>query len=166
MKTITIDGVQIPTDKLIEAGWKAPEVKKSVVWKPEIGERFYYINLFGIVTFGRWVDEYINMFDMGNCYRTREEAQRALDVIKATVRVNRRIEELNDGWVPDWKNAYQNKFILVYMHLVKKFSPCLCTSQHKPYLSFLKSESIGEKIINEMHDDLCTIWGIKKEVSK
>ena len=64
MKTITIDGVQIPTDKLIEAGWKAPEVKKSVVWKPEIGERFYYINLFGIVTFGRWVDEYINMFDI------------------------------------------------------------------------------------------------------
>lgn len=167
MKTITIDGVQIPTDKLIEAGWKAPEVKKSVVWEFEIGERFYYINLSGIVTFGRWFDECIYMFDMGNVYRTPAEAQRAVDVIRATVRVNRRIAELNEGWVPDWQNKDQKKWLFNHRYRNQGFGVFAWYAyDFYPRLFPSKSESIGEKIITEMHDDLCTIWGIEKEGSK
>lgn len=172
MKTITIDGVQIPTDKLIAAGWKAPEEKKSIVWKPEIGESYYYlINgycLFMCKWDGNGGDEL--MYAVGNCYRTKEDAQRAADVTKATVRVNRRIEELNGGWVADWKNDNQKKWFLEYDYgtefltsLNRVFGMrARGTCQFPNKLMWIASKTIAETIIGEMHDDLCTIFGVER----
>lgn len=170
MKTITIDGLQIPTDKLIAAGWKAPEEKKSIVWKPVKGECYYYIDSCGNVLRTAWGDDCsyyddISRSDYGNIYKSFEEVQRAVDLTKATVRVNRRIEELNDGWVADWKNDNQKKWYIVVNKYDSwnKFSfSYYFELRFSNKLLWIASGTIAEIIIKEMHDDLYTIFGVER----
>ena len=50
---------------------------KRKPWKPNKGNKFWYIDKDGYVAWYIWdgYTEYINYYKLGNCYRTREEAE-------------------------------------------------------------------------------------------
>ena len=52
---------------------------KHKPWKPEDGDEFYYIDWSGcpvhFCTTGCDPDDYLNYYKLGNCYRTKEEAE-------------------------------------------------------------------------------------------
>lgn len=70
-----------------EAYLKSIGRKKMSRWKPEKGEKYYYVGDNGMVNFTfadcDSVDE--DYYKFGNTFRTEEEAQRALEKVKETL---------------------------------------------------------------------------------
>lgn len=51
---------------------------KRKPWKPKVNEMFWHINKCGDLVCWRWqdyVDDYLNYYKLGNCYRTEAEAK-------------------------------------------------------------------------------------------
>ena len=49
-------------------------------------------------------------------YRTEEEAEQAVKVAFAEMRLKHAIEVANDGWTPDWDNRIEEKLLFAYNH--------------------------------------------------
>ena len=60
------------------------EIKLPKRWKPEYRELYYYVNSAGIVMNSIWFnsDGDTLLYEFGNCYRTKKEAEAARDKIK------------------------------------------------------------------------------------
>ena len=61
------------------------EIKESTRWKPEIGQKYYFLDSDGSVNVDEWCDLSIdrNRFNLGNCFQTEEEAERTVEYLKA-----------------------------------------------------------------------------------
>lgn len=94
--------------KLIEKANK----KESKVWKPELNKVYYYIHDSGnlsdtIATAGDWTP---NRYAIGNCFKTREEAEFALERQKVIVELERYALKHNDPTKePTWELGYNRK---------------------------------------------------------
>lgn len=81
------------------------EIEESTRWKPEMGQKYYYLGNDGFVYYDTWangspVDN--GRFEIGNCFQTEEEAERAVEYLKAlaVVRGDATSEfvKYNDNW--------------------------------------------------------------------
>lgn len=89
---------------------------KSKIWKPQLFEHYYCI------TAGADIDNHRNNspfdkanYDMGNCFKTKEEAEFALERLKVIAEMKRYIAEHDDVEL-DWNDCEQSKNYLVYNH--------------------------------------------------
>jgi thiamine biosynthesis lipoprotein ApbE len=79
--------------------------KESKVWKPEFSDMYYYIASTGYALSCVYTKDNVDTYrlETGNCYRTREEAEKARDIIvpklKARKRLNDYIKEKGYGVV-------------------------------------------------------------------
>lgn len=86
--------------------------KESKVWKPELNKVYYYIHDSGnlsdtIATAGDWTP---NRYAIGNCFKTREEAEFALERQKVIVELERYALKHNDPTKePTWELGYNRK---------------------------------------------------------
>lgn len=93
-------------------------VKKSTgenkVWKPEIGEEYYYIDVEGECIQDFWDDSVFNdnLYAIGNCYRTREEAEFVIEKLKVITELKRFAQRHNENI--DWNNFGKKKYYLYY----------------------------------------------------
>jgi hypothetical protein len=61
---------------------------KSERWRPSMRAEYWYINDTGVVDNNRWEADRLDIdrWDMGNVFRTKQEAERARDLIKDVLR--------------------------------------------------------------------------------
>lgn len=61
------------------------EIKEQTRWKPEMDQKYYCAGSDGSVIDDDWCGLSIdhNRFDIGNCFQTEEEAERAVEYLKA-----------------------------------------------------------------------------------
>ena len=61
------------------------EINESTRWKPEADQKYYFSDNDGSVGYNRWDGDHIdrNRFEIGNCFKTEEEAKRAAEYLKA-----------------------------------------------------------------------------------
>ena len=61
------------------------EVNESTRWKPETDQKYYFIRTSGYVYDSIWTNDSIDdgRFEIGNCFQTREEAERTVEYLKA-----------------------------------------------------------------------------------
>jgi len=81
-------------------------------WVPEKGEKFWLIYNFGAVNGQyQWDNDAFDRgkLSIGNIFRTREDAEFMLERLKVLAELRR----LAKGFVPDWGNKHQNKWLLV-----------------------------------------------------
>ena len=94
--------------------------EKPKVWKPRDGEKYYYIKTnYPLLTIGSVNWGYNGCFDnllyeIGNCYRTREETVFALEKLKVIAELKRFAQEHNEKI--DWNNEDQRKYHLYYSY--------------------------------------------------
>ena len=63
-------------------GWKVEEdAKPPEPWKPEGGETYWYVDSLSQVLAGTFFHGNA-LLDIGNCYRTREEAEKAAERVR------------------------------------------------------------------------------------
>lgn len=97
----------IQTSKKAEDTWEMKCPLKD-------GDEYWFINDFGSVRIDRWCgcETDMDRFNTGNAFQTEYEAD---------LEANRRVllhrfkmfrNKCNDGWKPDWKNAYENKYFI------------------------------------------------------
>lgn len=68
-------------------GWKVEEdAKAPKPWKPKPGGMFYRVDNCGQVTPDTFHDVLEDFFIAGNCYRTREEAEKAAERVRKAYR--------------------------------------------------------------------------------
>lgn len=65
------------------------EVDESKAWKPEEGGKYYCISYGGSVYLTRYFSDKIDrhLFEIGNCFKTAEEAEKAVEKLKALRRL-------------------------------------------------------------------------------
>ena len=101
---------QLEKNPNILAEW-FEEVNESTRWKPEINQEYYWLDSCGSVYSDAWDDgSTINnvRFEIGNCFESREEAEKAVERLKAW-------ERLNDAGLKfkDWnKSNYDRTFCI------------------------------------------------------
>lgn len=65
------------------------EINESTRWKPRIGQKYYLLDSNGSVYDSVWSNDYIdrNRSEIGNCFESREEAEKAVEKLKAWKRL-------------------------------------------------------------------------------
>ena len=159
MKTVTLENgrkVQI-SDESHDALEKASRKR----WKPEEDQQYWCINSWGVIIPPRWQNESGHFFryQNRNVFPSEKEAQAALDRINKRNEILDRIEELNEGWEPDWSDFDQDKHWMTWDREDNQFFIAgNIISKSLPDRYYLKSESIGHQLIEEFEDDLKVLF--------
>ena len=71
---------------------------KRNLWKPNYGRKYFYINDCGGIMNSEWYDDRIDseFYKIGNCFKTKEEAEFELERIKVKTELRRFSEENNE----------------------------------------------------------------------
>ena len=87
-------------------------VKESKVWKPKLTEKFWYISPSGYLNEAIFTDAQsdIRQFELGNLFKTKEEAEFARDKQIFLTKFERYLRENEDEPV-DWSNDVPKHFI-------------------------------------------------------
>lgn len=166
MKTITIDDKKIEmSDESYEAFKKQFVTKdKAILWKPEVGQTYYCVDEAEAIDYSRWDNCYSENFyyDIGNIYKTEEEAEEALKTgwvakRKAEVEILRFIAE-ND-LEREWETGESN-YCLYYDSGSGKFG-CLSLSNDRYTTPCFKSREDAHKVIDAMTPQLKILFGVK-----
>jgi len=154
--------IEITKEELAELNKQAESV--SEVWKPKIGEIYHYADSRGNIYWDRWIDSVNDnfLYYIGNCFKTREEAQKSVDRQQALARVKAYIRDNDLGLVPDWSDDGQNKFYITYCHNDKEFQGwCNSYGQRETEIGYLKSSEDCNQVIENMKEDLLLIFNVK-----
>ena len=168
MKTIIIDDKKIEiSDESYEAFKKQFVTKdKAILWKPEIGQLYHYISSVGCVAFSHWVNSYneSHYYDIGNIYKTKEEAQEALDTgwvakRKAEVKILRFIAENDLEFEVDVNDP--KIFSIFYDFSNGVFSYSYSTMHLDNTLPTFRTGTDAQKVIDAMTPELKILFGVK-----
>lgn len=71
---------------------------KGKVWKPEDNEKYFYVSRRGVINICRWINDTTDngCYEIGNCFKTKEEAEFALEKRRVEVELQRFAEENNE----------------------------------------------------------------------
>lgn len=120
--TINLEGLtKEEREQLLGLVEKAKRPKK--IWKPECGERYWFIGSDGQINNCGWANDHIDWgsYSMGNCFRTKEEATFAREKQKIKVELQRFADEHNDPNKEDWDEVgIHYDIVLEYKNRYKK----------------------------------------------
>jgi len=156
-------GVEIPDEKLIEAGWTPPAKKEAKNrWRGNENNTYFYINLHGNITYtcesGCLEDE--ARYLLGNYFRTKEDAKKARDKQLAYMRLQDALLEYNDGWEPDWDDEHVKKYYVYWDMESIRFA--LIERRVCNYaFGLVGTREACERLIAEHEDDLRAVWGLE-----
>lgn len=65
------------------------EINESTLWKPDEDQKYYLLDSNGLVHGSIWADDSVDRirFEIGNCFQTKEEAEKAVEKLKAWKRL-------------------------------------------------------------------------------
>ena len=121
---------------------------------PEEDEDFYYVDTYGDVNWNNANGYSDNILKHNQVFKTREEANNHLKVMKAEVSINKRIAELNEGWKPDWENTIQKKYYIFYDNFREILDYNRSSAQFQPNALQLKDKKVARQIIDELEEEL------------
>lgn len=136
------------------------EIKEPTRWKPENGERYYWLDSNGLVCHNIWADDSIDRsrFEIGNCFETREEAERVVEYLKALAVVKgdatTKFVEGGENWIVFY-NANDNA-----LHLDCNFSHIRNGVFGLPYFA---TEDDAKSSIEQHKNEWLTIFGVEEE---
>lgn len=155
MHNITVNMDNLSTDerntllKLIEKANKP----KNRVWKPDWGERYYMISDNGTIVNLLCTRDNTDKrtFIIGNCFKTIEEAEFALEKQKVITELKRFALE-NNGCKLDWNDDTTSKCYLCYNHRESKIDVSF-NSFLQAAVIYFSSEDIAKQAIKTIGKD-------------
>ena len=110
--TINLEGLsKEEREQLLRLVEKAKRPKK--IWKPEYGECYWFIGTDGQIDNCEWVNDRIDRgrYSMGNCFRTKEEAEFTREKQKVKTELQRFADKHNDSDQEEWDEANLHYYI-------------------------------------------------------
>lgn len=163
-KTIKINNIEISVEefkrlaKENEALLKEPEVKGRYFF-PKVREEYWGIHSYGFIFNNTNYDMDKYNISIGNCYRTKEEAELALKKQQAIVRCWKWQQE-NAPFEPDWGNHQQKKYSPYYHSVTyeKIKSDYTWNAQFQFTLPYFESEEDCDAFITANREDLLLLF--------
>lgn len=128
---------------------------KNKVWKPEKDETYYYSYSDGNIEEATWDNLNIdkNRYAIGNCFKTKEDAEFALERQKVITELKRFALEHNDKEI-DWSNDDEQKYCLYFNHernriMINNFY----VSQFLSEQIYFTSDTIARQAIKEIGEE-------------
>lgn len=101
-------------DKCCERVNKKEEKKSEPkIWKPEYGERYWFISTDGQISNCEWINDRIDRgrYSMRDCFKTKEEATFAREKQKIKIELQRFADEHNDHDKEKWDGENLHYYI-------------------------------------------------------
>lgn len=161
MKKITLE----LTDEQIESLKDQGIIEKKGPWKPEKGEKYWYLHDFGIINI-RWFDRgdiFGKHLARNNVYRTEAEAKLADDKRIALATINRFIEENCEVVTKeDWIERSQSNLFNWYPYVDAREILDLTgtTSYSVQPFPYLKTKEDCNKLIKACESELKLLLGV------
>ena len=101
-------------------------IKEPKVWKPDNGEKYFCLLSDGSVESTTYYKGALfcacdlERYTIGNCFKTKEEAEFVAEQIKVYTELKRYAAEHNEGEI-DWRNSLRCKYCIIYDHVYKTF---------------------------------------------
>lgn len=126
---------------------------KGKVWKPEYDEWYFYVSGYGVIGSNVWINDYTDngYYKIGNCFKTKEEAEFALEKVKVETELRRFAEENNEYEI-DWKNRNQNKWFIYYNYVMKNIGVVYDTVL-RTHCIYFSSKEIAEQAIDYIGEE-------------
>ena len=137
------------------------EINESTRWKPEINQEYYWLDSCGSVYSDAWDDgSTINnvRFEIGNCFETKEEAEKVVEYLKALATVR---GDATSKFVKSGRNWY----VYYDTNLNSIHSSISCTMLDNGIfgLPYFATEEDAQRSIEQHRNEWLTIFGIKEE---
>lgn len=137
----------------MEAELKKPE-GGAYYWHPKKdGESYYYVTEKGSVNRYRYgADVYPDRYRV---FKTKVEAQKYAEYVKAEETLRRVIAKVNEGWIPDWNNFQEVKYVVVLIDM-KLWVFNYNRTKYLPNFMYIKSKELTEKLAKEYEKEFIT----------
>ena len=143
---------------LLDSGWfeKLPDERKR--WRPKKGGQYWCVQSDGGVVYDHEIkiDVDDERYEIGNYFKTEEEAQRTAEWFKAFAV----LRDDTKGFKPDWRDDDQEKWSVVYDHEVGTMSPVNYYTSQKSVLYFATQDD-AEKSIEAHERQWLTFFGVE-----
>lgn len=142
---------QQETLKALEAKLEKLKQGNTEQWKPKYGEKYFYISGQGFVDNGQWSDHPIdkNRFVLGNVFRTKEEADFAVERLKVIAELKEYSSEFDVDTV-NYCVEYDTCNQEIYIDFTSTYKhSSLCFSSRKTAEQAI--EAIGENRIKKYY---------------
>src|SRR6056297_218173 len=158
MKTVTLEnGNKV---RISDESHDALEKASKKRCKPEYGGWYWVIDSCGSIKLSDWGDSKCDNFryQNHNVFPSEGDAQAALDRLNKRNEILNRIEELNEGWEPDWE-SFERKYCIHNWEDDTNFSIDHHISlRDHPSEYFFKSKEIGYQLLKDFGDDLKVLF--------
>lgn len=150
---LTITGIAF--EAAVADDWEIVEEPENKVWKPEKGDRYYYIANASSIFIGDWCKDNLDeaRLNIGNCFKTEEDAKHMIEKLKVIHELKKFACENNEKEI-DWNNFSQCKYKIFYdaedKDLYIDFS-IQCESE--PFNIYFTSFKIAKRAIEEIGED-------------
>lgn len=154
----------VSVENALANDWEVVEETKSKVWKPNIGENYFFITssleVNKFTNEGDMVDE--SIINSGNCFKTEEEAQHMIEKLKVIKELQNFALENRDEEI-SWNEDRRYKFYIYFDYKRKMIRITWATVAHgSPFNIYFASEkavhdaidSIGEERIKKYYFDI------------
>lgn len=145
---------------LLEKGYieEIPEQPKTV-WDLEEGDIYFYISMDGCIEMTYWAKGSVaeEARECGNCFVTKEEAEKELAHRKAKQILLRDTK----GFKPDWGNHQQSKYI-VYIHHCRNILAVDYWCDYHSSLIYFANEDDAEESIKHHPNEWKTYLGVEE----
>ena len=139
------------------------EIEESTRWKPErYDEEYYYLENTGWICSDTWRDAVSidhERFDIGNCFQTREEAERTVEYLKALAVVRGDATSKFTKGEDNWRVYYSTSTDCLYPDY-DHFS----IDNGIFGLPYFATEEDAERSIEQHRNEWLTIFGVKEAV--
>lgn len=131
----------------------------KTVWDLGIGDAYYIPCWDDQVGFDTWLDRPKDLVrrTLGNCFLTKEEAEKELARRKAKVILRRDTK----GFEPDWRDTEQYKYYVSYYVCADRLEACLTNCYRNSYLYFATRED-AEASIKAHPEEWKTYLGVEE----
>ena len=138
----------------MEALLNQPEVG-AYYWQPKEDDALHYVNYLGSISTS-WYTRFYQGDKIYRVFKTKEEAQKYAEYVKAEETLRRVIAEVNAGWLPDW-GASETKYVIGFRFKSKQIK-VLAYMEDKlfPNFMYIKSIELVEKLMKEYEAEFKT----------
>ena len=136
------------------------EIKESTRWKPEMDQKYYCAGSDGSVMDDEWAGLGIDCdrFEIGNCFQTEDEAERAVEYLKALAVVR---GDATTEFIKGINNFYV-VYDAAYNYLVVKDNS-YCIRNGIFGLPYFATREDAQRSIDLHKNEWLTIFGVKEE---
>lgn len=158
MNSITVNMENLTAEEREQLLALVKKSNKPKVWKPVNNEIYYFINTDDCITGDIWGDMWgkynvygNGRYSIGNCFRTKEEAEFAKEKLKVIAELKRFAQEHNEGKI-DWNDFDQGKYY-IFVDMSSKKILIANSYRSKCYDVYFTSREIANEAIKAIGKD-------------